>query len=137
MANEILVQSVKDIAGKAKAGDMEGAYLGYRDLFASEAFASYRVEDQRQALRLMILAKGLPARPTAAMEEAYRAASTLLSGMLQHGEPADHELLGVCQVMLGDEAGASETFRAGLAIERQRDPQSKLCGTLMKRVSMV
>jgi len=42
VANEILVQSVKDIAGKAKAGDMEGAYLGYRDLFASEAFASYR-----------------------------------------------------------------------------------------------
>jgi hypothetical protein len=39
--------------------------------------------------------------------------------------------------MLGDEAGASLTFRAGLNIERQRDPQSQLCGRLMKRISMV
>jgi hypothetical protein len=39
--------------------------------------------------------------------------------------------------MLGDEASANTTFRAGLAIERQRDPQSNLCGSLMKRVSML
>jgi hypothetical protein len=137
MANEALVKSVKDIAAASKAGDAEGAYRGYRDLFASEAFATYRIEDQRQALRLMILAKGLPSVPTPAMSEAYRSAVSCLSRMLPQGEAADHELLGVCQVMLGDEAAASETFRAGLAIERARDPQSKLCGALMKRVSMV
>jgi hypothetical protein len=137
VANEALVKSVKDIAAASKAGDAERAYLGYRDLFASPEFGGYRVEDQRQALRLMILAKGLPASPTAAMSEAYRSAQSCLSRLIPLGEAADHELLGVCQVMLGDEAGASETFRAGLAIERQRDPQSKLCGTLMKRVSMV
>ena len=57
--------------------------------------------------------------------------------MVPLGDAADYEMLGVCQVMLGDEASASETFKAGLAIERRRDPQSKLCGTLMKRVSMV
>lgn len=137
MANEALVKSVKDIAALSKAGDVEGAYRGYRDLFASEAFVGYRVEDQRQALRLMILARGLPAQPTPAMKEAYDSAVVCLGRLLPLGDAADHELLGVCQVMLGDEVGASTTFRAGLAIERQRDPQSKLCGTLMKRVSMV
>ena len=137
MANEALVKSVKDIAAASKAGDTEGAYRGYRDLFGSDAFASYRVEDQRQALRLMILAKGLPAKPTAAMSEAYLGAVTCLTRMVPLGDAADYEMLGMCQVMLGDEASASETFKAGLAIERQRDPQSKLCGALMKRVSMV
>jgi len=137
VANEALVKSVKDIAAASNAGDTEGAYRGYRDLFASDGFASYRVEDQRQALRLMILAKGVPGKPTPAMSEAYAIAVTCLTRMLPLGEAADHELLGVCQVMLGDEASASETFRAGLAIERQRDPQSKLCGALMKRVSMI
>lgn len=137
MANEALVKSVKDIAAASKAGETEKAYLGYRDLFGSDSFATYRVEDQRQALRLMIMAKGLPAAPTPAMSEAYQSAVGCLSRMLPLGDAADHELLGMCQVMLGDEAAASATFRAGLAIERARDPQSKLCGTLMKRVSMV
>ena len=137
MANDALVKSVKDIAAASKSGDTEGAYRGYRDLFGSDAFASYRVEDQRQALRLMILAKGLPAQPTPAMSEAYASAVSCLTRMVPLGEAADYEMLGVCQVMLGDEASASETFKAGLAIERQRDPQSKLCGALMKRVSMV
>jgi hypothetical protein len=137
MANEVLVKSVKDIAAASKAGETEKAYLGYRDLFASEAFATYRVEDQRQALRLMVMAKGLPALPTPAMRAAYESAVSCLSRLVSLGDAADHELLGMCQVMLGDESGASATFRAGLAIERARDPQSSLCGALMKRVSMV
>jgi hypothetical protein len=137
VANEELVKSVKDIAAASKSGDTEAAYRGYRDLFAGPAFASYRVEDQRQALRLMILAKGVPAKPTPAMSEAYTSAVSCLTRMVPLGDAADYEMLGVCQVMLGDEASASETFKAGLAIERRRDPQSKLCGALMKRVSMV
>jgi hypothetical protein len=137
VANEALVKSVKEIAAASKAGNTEGAYQGYRDLFASEAFAGYRVEDQRQALRLMILAKGVPAQPSPAMSEAYQSALACLSRMLPLGDAGDHELLGVCQLMLGDEASANTTFRTGLAIERQRDPQSNLCGSLMKRVSML
>ena len=54
-----------------------------------------------------------------------------------HGDPADHELLGICHVCLGNEESASAIFRAGLAIERQRNPQSDLCGALMKRVSLL
>jgi hypothetical protein len=138
VANEELVRSVKEIIGRAKSGDTDGAYRGYRDLFASPTFAAYRVEDQRQALQLMVLMKGAPKPATTTMVDAHRAAQGLLSGLVaSHAEPSDHELLGICHVVLGDEASASTVFRAGLAIERERDPQSKLCGTLMKRVSMV
>jgi hypothetical protein len=137
MANEALVKAVKDIAAVSKSGDSERAYTGYHELFGSEAFGSYRVEDQRSALRLMILAKGVPSTPTPAMALAYQSALQCLTRLLPLGEPADHEMLGVCQVMLGDEAAAGATFRAGLNLERQRDPQSPLCGRLMKRVSMV
>jgi hypothetical protein len=138
VANEELVRSVKEIVGRAKTGDLDGAYLGYRDLFASSPFAGYRVEDQRQALQLMVLMKGAPKPATPAMVEAHRAALGTLSALVaSHAEPSDHELLGICHVVLGDEASASSVFRAGLAIERERSPQSKLCGTLMKRVSMV
>ena len=138
MANEALARSVKDIISRAKNGDADGAYDGYRELFVSPEFAGYRVEDQRQALQLMILMKGAPKPPTRAMVKAHSAASASLTGIVAaHGEPSDHELLGICHVVLGDEASASTVFKAGLAIERVRDPQSKLCGALMKRVSMV
>ncbi|HYQ16710.1 MAG TPA: hypothetical protein VEQ58_13155 [Polyangiaceae bacterium] len=137
MANEALVKAVKDIAAASKAGDAERAYHGYRDLFESEAFAGYRVEDQRQALRLMVMAKGVPPTLTPAMTEAYKSALKHLGNIAALGEPADYELLGVCQVKLGDETSASASFKTGLAIERQRDPQSTLCGALMKRVSMI
>jgi len=69
----------------------------------------------------MILAKGLPAKPTPAMSQAYTSAVSCLTRIVPLGDAADYEMLGVCQVMLGDEASASETFKAGLAIERQRD----------------
>jgi hypothetical protein len=136
LANAALVSRIKEIVGRAKGGDLEGAYAGYRDLFASGDFAGYATDDQRQALRLMISMKNTPKPATPAMADAHRAASALLSTLVTtHREPADHELLGICHVVLGDEATASNVFRAGLAIERERDPQSKLCGVLMKRVS--
>jgi hypothetical protein len=138
VANEALVQSVKEIVARAKDGDVEGSYNGYRDLFASPAFATYRVEDQRQALKLMILKKGAPEPPTPAMIAAHTAALGLLTELVStHGEPADYELLGVCHVVLGNEASASGIFKAALAIERERDASSPLCGALMKRVSML
>ena len=138
MANEALVESVKGIMARAKEGGVDAGYQGYRDLFASEAFARYRVEDQRQALKLMVLMKGAPNPPSEAMIEAHKTILALLKEMVStYSEPADHELLGICHVVLGDEPAASVVFRAGLALERERDPQSKLCGTLMRRVSMV
>jgi hypothetical protein len=138
MANEALVSAVKDIMAIAKSGDREGSYLRYRDLFTSAEFATYLPAEQRQALRLMVLAKGTPNVPTPAMIEAHRAALVPLTELVSaHGEPADHELLGVCHVLLGNDASASAIFKAGLAIERERNPASDLCGALMRRVAMV
>ena len=115
MANEELVRSVKEIIGRAKNGDTEGAYGGYRDLFASPAFAGYRVEDQRQALQLMVLMKGAPKPATPVMVEAHRAALGILAPLVAtHQEPSDHELLGMCHVVLGDEASASTCSKRGL-----------------------
>jgi hypothetical protein len=138
VANEKLVQSIKALVALGKDGDMGGAYQGYRDLFADPGFVQYRVEDQRQALRLMIMMKGTPVPRTAAMIEAHRVAITPLRQMVEvHREPKDHELLGMCHVVVGDEAAAMAVFKAGLALERARSPQSDLCGVLMKRVSML
>ena len=138
MANEALVAAIKNIVALSKSGKLEESYAGYRALFASPEFGQYKPEDQRQALKLMILAKGAPSTPTPAMIEAHRAAVGPLTEMVsQVGEPADHELLGICHVLLGNEEAASQIFRAGLAIERERNPQSDLCGALMKRVSLL
>ena len=138
MANEALIGAIKDIVALAKSGDFDAAYAGYQALFGSAEFSTYRPEDQRQALKLMVLAKGVPERPTSAMVEAHRTALGPLTELVSsYGEPADHELLGVCHVVLGNEESASNIFKAGLAIERERDAASDLCGQLMKHVASV
>ncbi len=138
MANEALKTAVKQIVGHAKEGRVDEAYAGYRALFSGPEFATYRPEDQRQALRLMVHAKRPSGRPSEVIVDAHRAAIPLLTEMAAaHGEPADFEMLGMCQVMVGDEKSASASFRAGLNIERARNPQSDLCGALMKWVASV
>lgn len=138
MANEALKAAVKQIIAQVRDGHMDEAYAGYRALFAAPEFATYRPEDQRQALRLMVHAKRPSGRPSAAIVEAHRAAIPVLLEMAAaYGEPADFEMLGLCQVMTGDEKAAGASFRAGLNIERARNPQSDLCGALMKWVASV
>jgi hypothetical protein len=136
MANEALVAAVKRIVNLSRGGNLDDAYNGYRDLFSSQEFTTYRPEDQRQALRLMILAKNAPRPPSASMLAAHQAAVPALTELVSvHAEPADHEMLGICHVLLGNEASASAIFRAGLNIERARSAGSDLCGELMKRIS--
>ena len=138
MPSPELVVAIKAIMGSARAGDLDAAYNGYRVLFASPAFQASGAQDKRPALRLMVHAKGVPDPPTPAMVAAHREAIKLLKELVsQHGEPADHEMLGMCLVATGDEKTAAEVFRAALTIERERNAQSDLCGTLMKRVSML
>ena len=139
MANEALVAAIKDIMGLAKAGKTDEAYAAYAELFGSPAFAEYRPEDQRQALKLMVLAKGIPFPVIPpAIVAAHKVAQTRLLALVEaHKEPADYEMLGMCQVRTGDEPAAAITFKTGLDLERERDPQSKLCGTLMKLVASV
>ncbi|WP_437673096.1 hypothetical protein [Sorangium sp. So ce131] len=138
MPNEALVQAVKSIVTLARGGNLEAAYQGYRDLFQKPEFLKHRPEDQRQVLRLMILAKGVPSKPTEAMIEAHRAAVPALTELVSiYSDPGDHELLGICHEMLGNLESADKIYRAGLALERERNPQSDLCGTLMKRISLL
>jgi len=139
MANEELVAAVKRIAALGRTGNLDQAYLGYRDIFSSPVFVTYRAEDQRQVLRLMILAKNAPRTPTPSMTEAHRAAVPALTELVSvpEPEPADLEMLGICHVVLGNEDSASTIFRAALAIERARDAGSDLCGELMKRISFL
>ena len=86
---------------------------------------SCRAEDQRQALRLMVHTKTPPPK-TDAVLDAYRAAKTRIETLAdQSKEPADYEMLGMCQVMLG-EASARDTFQTALTLERTRNPTS--CG---------
>ena len=137
MANEALVHAVKEIVSLARSGKLEDAYQRYEKLFGGAEFASYKPDEQRQALKLMILAKGVSGS-NPAVAAAHRAALGPLSKLTaDHGEPADFEMLGLCHLAGGDEAKASEVFRAGLTIERERNPQSGLCGALMKRVSLL
>jgi hypothetical protein len=137
MANEALVLAVKRIVGLART-DLDQAYSAYRDLFSEPSFMTYPPGDQRQALKLMVLAKNAPRPATPAMIEAHRAAVPPLTELVSvHQEPADHEMLGVCHVLLGNEESASRIFRAGLDIERARNPSSDLCGELMKRISLI
>ena len=112
--------------------------MGYRELFSGPDFQQNRPEDQRQAMKLMVLTKGLPKPPTETMLAAFRSALVPLTELVStFGEPADHEMLGLCHLALGHEQAASAIFKAGLAIERGRDPGSDLCGELMKRISMI
>lgn len=138
MANEALVSVIKSIMRLGKEGKVEEAYLGYRNLFEDPEFLTHRPEDQRQSLRLMILAKGLPHNPGEAIVEAHRAAIPPLKHLVAlFEEPADYELLGMCYAVTGDVRMADSTFRTGLNIERQRNAGSDLCGTLMKRISLL
>jgi hypothetical protein len=138
MGQRGLGDAIKAIVASARAGDLDGAYEGYAALFGGSAFRGYEANDQRHALHLMIRAKGVPDPPTVAMVEAHRAAIEPLRALVSlHGEPADHEMLGMCLVATGNEPEASAVFRAGLEIERERNAQSDLCGALMKRISML
>ena len=138
MANEELVSAVKQIMVLAKAGKTDEVYAGYATLFSSGAFAGYPAADQRQALKLMILAKGIPTFPTPPIVQAHRAAMVPLRALIaEHDEPADYEMIGLCHVRAGDEKSAREAFQKGLNLERARDPQSNLCGSLMKWVASV
>jgi hypothetical protein len=138
MANEALVSAVKAVVALAKAGKSDEAYAAYAALFSGAPFGTYAAADQRQALKLMILAKGIPTFPPPPVAAAHVAAIAPLRALIAaESDPADHEMLGLCQARTGDNDGALITFKAGLDIERARDAQSDLCGRLMKWVASV
>lgn len=138
MATEALVQAVKQLITLAKSGQVDEAYAGYAKLFSSPEFATYPLDEQRQAIKVVVNAKVPPNRPTPAQVQVHKAALGSLNKMLATtGSAADHELIGICLVFAGDEKKAAEHFRTGLQLERANNPQSDLCGSLMKWVAAV
>lgn len=136
MANEALISAVKNIVALKRANKLDEHYLAYRDLFSSPDFLTYRAEDQYQALNLLIHGKITTRDPSPTCLEAHNAAiSPLIELISADRDPAAYELLGICYMRLGDEVGALKIFREGLELERQRNPQSNLCGALMKWVA--
>jgi hypothetical protein len=137
MTKDELVAEVKRIIGVARTGDVEGTYPGYAALFLQPDFVVQRPEDQRQVLKLLVLAKRSGPK-SAALLDAIRAALAPLTELVsRHNEPEDYEMLGVCHVLLGNEKSASAIFQEGLTLERQRSAQSDLCGRLMTRLSAI
>ncbi len=131
---EALKAALKKIIGYVKRGATEEAYQGYKELFASEDLAAARPDDQRAALRLMVLAK-TPPPTTPAVLDAHRAALVRLQALVDlYKEPADYEMLGVCQALLDQEEAAKASFAAGLSLEESRNPSSELYSKLVRRV---
>ncbi len=131
--NEAFVEAVKKIMIVLKSGRTDEGYAQYADLLSSDGFAEYRSDDQRQALKLLLLAKA-PDR-TDAVTRAYRIALKRIQALVDaHAEPADYEMLGVAHVQLEDRAAASAAFEIALKLERARNPSSDLCASLARRI---
>jgi hypothetical protein len=135
--NEALIATLKQIRQMNRDGLLEESYRQYSTLFTSDAFRECRADDQRQALKLMIMSKA-PATVSDEMREAHRAAiGALQSLVIQHRDPADYEMLGMAYVVIDEPQKATEIWKKALDIERARNPASDLCGNLMRRVSSV
>jgi hypothetical protein len=133
--NVELIASLKKIMTLSRGGQVDDAYREYQALFSSVAFADYRPEDQRQALRLMVLAKTPPPKSDIVLD-AYRAALTRLEVLAKTlGEPLDLEMLGAAHVMFDNATEANAAFARALEIERARNPSSELIGRVMSRVA--
>jgi tetratricopeptide (TPR) repeat protein len=141
MTREELVAEAKRLALLIKQGRVDEAYEGFSAVYANPAFGSFNADDQRQILRFMVLGK----RPElhrsvlpASIVEAHRGALATLNELVSTlNDPADYELLGLAFQRIGNDAAAANIFREGLRMERERNPQSDLCGALMSRLSAV
>jgi len=138
MATEALVAEVKRIVALAKAGNADDAYKGYATLYRNPQFKTYPPEEQRQAIKMVANIKVPPNKPSASQLDAFKAAIEPLTEILGAlGAAEDFQWLGICCLVTGDEKRAGELFRTGLKLERDRNPQSDLCGSLMKWVAAV
>lgn len=138
MLTEELVQTIRKINFLTRVGDFDKAYDTYYELFTNSAFMTARPEDQREVLELMVYAEDALSTRTQKMIEAHLAAIRPLTELVSiYLEPGDYEMLGICQVVVGNEESAAATFRAGLKIEVVRDSGSDLCISLMKRIALL
>jgi hypothetical protein len=135
MSKEALVGAVKEIVTLARSGDAEASFDGYKALFERPDFSENRPEDQRQALKLLVLAKRTGPKSDKLVDAHRSAIGPLTDLVSKHNEPEDYEMLGICHLVIGNEAAAANLFREGLTLERAKNAGSDLCGRLMTRVS--
>ncbi|HSQ62064.1 MAG TPA: hypothetical protein VLM85_02575 [Polyangiaceae bacterium] len=135
--NEPFVEAVKRIVLVLRSGRTDEGYRQYAELISSASFTEYRPEDQRQALKLLLMAKAPEAR-SEAVESAYVAALARIQALVDAlAEPTDYEMLGVAHLQLGDKKAAGAAFDTALKLERARDPSSELCASLSRRVGQL
>jgi hypothetical protein len=132
--NMALVNAFTTIADLLKDGKPDGAYRRFAELFSDPQFVTYRPEEQRRALRLMVLARKRPAKTDAAIEAHRAALGPLIALVEEWGAPLDYEMLGVAHLAVDDSAAAREAFETGLAIECAMDPDSEVCASLTRRL---
>jgi hypothetical protein len=137
MTKDEMVAAVKQIVSQARSGDVEGSYVGYKALFSQAGFVEQQPENQRQALKLLVLAKRSGPKSAALLDAIRSSLGPLTELVSRYQEPEDYEMLGVCHVLLGNEQSASGIFKEALSLERARSPQSDLCGRLMTRLSSI
>jgi hypothetical protein len=138
MTKDELVAAMKRIMPLTRAQKWDEVYAAYHALVAHPGFVALRAEDQRKVLDMMVLsnAKSLPSKLSAVVLDAHRATLGILTDLVStHAEPSDHELLGLVHERLGNEQAASNIYKAGLVLERQRNAASDLCGRLMNRMA--
>jgi hypothetical protein len=135
--NEAIVARVKRAIGLAKKGNVDEAYKEYESLFTSDEFANARPEDQRQALKLMVMGKFPTPLPEQVVEALLAAILRLQKLVELHREPVDFEMLGVGYQLIDDNDAATRVFNEGLEIERARNPGSELCGRLATRATVI
>jgi hypothetical protein len=98
--NGVLVETFKSIAALLHAGRAGDAYTAFAALFSAPEFLGYTPDEQRRALRLMILAPP-PNATSDAVVEAHRAALVPLEALVHAWQlPADLELLQTCRRLL-------------------------------------
>ena len=99
---QALAATVKRIVASARDGAMHTAYAAYAKLFANREFAQLRPHDQRQALKLMVMAKTAPPRSEFVLH-AYRSALDRLQVLAGSADdPLDREMIEACEKMLAN-----------------------------------
>ena len=138
MPDEFVVSSVKEAVKLAREGKSQESMKRYQTLFEAPQFQAAPLDDQRQALKLLLNPKtaGTDA-PGDAGIAAYKAGIVALQRiLLASSEPKDHELLGLAHLKSGDPVTAKKVFEEGLAIAHSRN-DAEWAGQLLKRVSML
>ena len=135
--DERFVEAVKKIVLVLKSGRTDDGYQQYADLLRAGSFTQYRPDDQRQAIKMLLLAKP-PAVRTEPVSAAFHAAIDRIQALIDaHADPADYEMLGVARLHLEEKEAAHTAFEVALKLERARNPASDLVSNLERRLSQV